>query len=269
MDFRKVDLKKLIVPPLVKKDKGNLSCIPLYDNGDGTNSVLCIQTPVCRFPFGYSQDVSDDGRTRCSINGEFTDYRNNPLMKDFYNFCNQLQEYTIALAAHNSKTWFGEKQEAAVCKALMNKWIKVSKDEEKAAKYDPTFKAAIRLRKDGTSWCSSKGPDGEPIELSSISPGSRGIMKLKFSSIYVINGKFGFTFDAQWVRVTEFSSNGPRADDFVPDMYGEAVAPAIPAMIEQETDIYAAKAGVKREADEERVTKAPPKRAKATPATGN
>ena len=135
MNFLEVDLNNLIIPKMEKKDKGNLSCTPLYSTGSGSNATLSIQTPVVRFPFGFSSSQSDDGSyMRHYINGSFDDYRTDPLMKDFFTFCSQVQDYVIHLAAHNSATWFGEQHEVGVCKALMNKWIKVNKDAEKAAK---------------------------------------------------------------------------------------------------------------------------------------
>lgn len=240
-DFRKVDLNNLIVPPLVKKDKGNLSTIPLYNNGDGTNTMLCVQTPPCRFPFGLSKQTNDSGVVSWSLNGSFDRYREDPLMKDFYSFFTNLQDYTIALAAHNSKAWFGEKQEAIVCRALMNKAIKTSKDDEKAAKYDPTFKVTVRTKKDGEFWASCKGVNGETLNLTDITPGCKGVMKIKLSSIYVINGKFGFTFDLEWVRITELSSLG-RTDDFNPDMYNTAPAAALSG--DAGTDSYGGGGGI-------------------------
>jgi len=150
LDFRKVDLAHLVVPPLQKKDKGNLSCTPLYNNPEtGESTVLSIQTPVVRLPFGLSQDDQDDGSVRYSISGSFgSDFKQeNTLGNEFYKFMSNVQDYGIHLAAHNSEEWLGEKQEPNVCKALMNKMIKVNKDKEKAEKYGPTFKAAVRAKK--------------------------------------------------------------------------------------------------------------------------
>lgn len=236
LDFRKVDLKNLVVPPLQKKDKGNLSCTPLYNNPvTGESTVLSIQTPICRIPFGLSQQEQDDGNVRYSISGSFgSEYKQeNTVMNQFYQFVSNVQDYGIHLAAHNSEEWLGEKQEPVVCKALMNKMIKVNKDKEKAEKYGPTFKAAVRSKKDtpGDFWATCKNVDGSPMSLAKLENGSKGSMKIKLTSFYVINGKFGFTWDVEWVKLTERPTS--QRYDYDPGMYGECPVP-------EPVDLYAA-----------------------------
>lgn len=239
LDFRKVNLNNLVVPPLVRKEKGNLSCTPMYNNPEtGESSVLCIQTPVCRIPFGLSHQDQDDGGVKFSVSGSFgTDYKKDGIMKEFYQFCSNIQDYGIHLAAHNSEEWLGERQEPAVCKALMNKWIKVNKDKEKAEKYGPTFKAAVRPKKDtpGQFWATCKDVDGSDIPLSKLENGSKGSMKIKLTSFYVINGKFGFTWDMEWIKLKERPVG--QNFDYDPGMYGETPLP--PASIVESSDLYA------------------------------
>lgn len=122
LDFRTINLANLNVPPMVKKEKGNLSCTPMYLNPQtGQSSILCVQTPVCRIPFGLSSQASDDGTVRFSVNGSFDDYKTDPLMGDFYKFCSNIQDYVIHLASHNSKNWLGEETSVDFARRLMNK----------------------------------------------------------------------------------------------------------------------------------------------------
>lgn len=283
VDFRTVDISKIVIGNLEKKDKGNLSCTPQYKNEiTGQTGLLCIQTPVCRLPFGLSSQARDDGTLSYSVSGSFDQYRTNPLMADFYKFCSNLQDYIIHTAAHNSVAWFGEETEVALCARLMNKWIKVSKDKEMAAKYDPTFKGTVRSKKDKEGnetgfWANCFGTDGLPMDINKIEPGCTGSMKIKLTSVYVINGKFGFTWDVEWVRVKEGAAG--RKDDYVENLYGEAPTPALPAITPQESnvDLYAhssaasttitSNGGDKRErAEEDTTTAATTSPAAAAPA---
>jgi len=237
LDFRTIDLKNLVVPPLLKKDHG-LSTKPLYSTPESsTPGELAVQTPICRFPFGLSNNSEQPSYVqgtpvRYNVSASFKDYQTNPLMKEFYNFCSQIQEYGVHLAAHNSEAWFGDEADAKACRMLFNKWIKVSKGEN-ADKYDPTFRLSVRAKKnkDGTEkegefWTTCYDIDGKEMDLRNLEKGSEGHMKIKLSSFYVIAGKFGFTWDVEWIRLTKRAQ--PRADDYNANMYGEA--PSIPDM---------------------------------------
>jgi hypothetical protein len=240
MDFRAVDLQNLVVPPLQKKDHG-LSCKPLY-RAPGSNAPceLVIQTPICRFPFGLSNNTEQQSYVqgtpiRYTVSASFDNYKENAIQKDFYNFATQMQEYAIHLAAHNSKTWFGEECDAKSARMLFNKWIKVPKGDN-ADKYDPTFRLSTRAKKDkngaetGDFWTSLFDVDGSEINLRSLQNGAKGHMKIKLSSFYVIAGKFGWTWDVEWIRLT--SRAQARADDYNANMYGES--PAVPSVTYQD-----------------------------------
>jgi hypothetical protein len=266
LDFRTVDLQNLTVPPLQKKDHG-LSCKPLYRAPDSnTPAELSIQTPICRFPFGLSDNTSQASYSagnpiRYNVSASFDNYKENPIQKDFFNFATQIQEYAVHLAAHNSKEWFGEECDATAAKFLFNKWIKMPKGDN-AEKYDPTFRLSTRAKKDkegketGEFWTSCYDVDGTPINLSKLENGAKGHMKIKLTSFYVIAGKFGWTWDVEWIRLT--SRAQPKADDYNANMYGEA--PALPSMSYQDgglppsATIYEDSAppteNVKREANE-------------------
>ncbi len=295
LNFREVDLKRLIVPSMAKGDNA-LQTNPLYDySGNGSDTgPLFVQTPIVGFPWGLSDGLKDEERSggkdpHYSLAASFLNYKTDALMKDFYTFCTQMQDYNIALAAHNSEAWFGEKQEMIVCKALMNKWIHFSKNKEAAEKYDPTCKITVRQKKDKTFWADAIDMSGERFNLLDLQRKSRGVMKIKLSSFYVINGKFGMTWDLEWVRITEVGSYAERYD-FNPNMYGQQLpAPSLPAAAPQEynatamamnaaaaltdenTDMYSSKRERESESEEEAAavppqaaTKktGPPKRAK-------
>jgi len=242
LDFRKVDLKNLVVPPLEKKDHG-LSVKPLYSHEGGPPAELAIQTPICKFPFGLSNNADQPTYVpgtpvRYNVSAAFKDHKTDDVMKDFFAFCSQIQEYGVHLAAHNSKAWFGEEADAKSCRMLFNKWIKMPKGDN-ADKYDPTFRMSVRAKrnKDGTVqegefWTTlydvptTPDTDGEVIDLSKLEKGSFGHMKIKLTSFYVIANKFGFTWDVEWIRLTQHAQ--ARVDDYNPNMYGEA--PSIPAL---------------------------------------
>lgn len=279
-DFRQVDLKKLVIPPMTLK-KGNMSTNPVYDVGGGKMVPLAFQTPDVRMPFGlsdgkYAKDgVVVDGPPRYSIAGAFDRYREGGIMAEFFQFATGFEDYLVRLASANSKAWFGTKYTPEVCRALLNKWVHFPMDEEKAAKYDPTFKGTVRQKKDleGVFWTRCIGLDGKPVDLSSIPPGCTGSMKLELSSIYVINGKFGATFEVKWVAVTSLST--AAVFDYKPNLYGTAPLPALPATTLQDAiEAAAPPTSAKRERSEEEVaaekkTTAPVSQKRAKAAGGN
>lgn len=256
LDFRTVDLQNLIIPPMTSK-KGNLSTNPVYDQKNGKKpEPLAFQTPDVRIPFGLSdgkfakdgQVVDENAPPRYSVAGAFDKYQEPGIMKEFFDFASTIEDFLVHLAAANSKTWFGTKYTPEVCRALLNKWVHFNKDEEKAAKYAPTFKGTVRQKKDqpGVFWTTCRGIDGEVMALGQLPIACTASMKLELSSIYVINGKFGATFEVKWIRVTGLSS--AAAFDYTPNLYGTAPIPALPATTLQDAmDEAAANEKKKRE----------------------
>lgn len=258
LDFRTVNLKNLIIPPPTSK-KGNLSTNPVYDLKNGKKpEPLSFQTPDVRIPFGlsdgkYAKDgaaVDENAPPRYSIAGAFDKYQEDGIMKEFYEFALTIEDFLIHLAAANSKQWFGTKYDPAVCRALMNRWVHVNKDEEKAAKYAPTFKGTVRQKKDqpGVFWTTCRGIDGEVMRLDELPMACTASMKLELSSIYVINGKFGATFEVKWIRVTALST--AAVFDYRPNLYGTAPIPALPPSTLQDAMDANTTEKKKRERDE-------------------
>lgn len=108
----------------------------------------------------------------------------------------------------------------------------MSKDAEKAAKYDPTFKVAVRAKKEGGFWAKCLDTDRTPMDITKLENGCKGSMKIKLTSLYVINGKFGCTWDLEWIQVTEHNSE--KQMDYNENLYGQLPTPAVPAMSTQE-----------------------------------
>lgn len=239
-NFRDVKFENIIVPALQKKDS-RLTSTPVYrDPQTGQTGPLAIQTPPVRLPFGFSKsEPQESGKVGYSVNGAFDDMSNGGLPEEWYKWCCDFENYALALAAHNSEQWFGEKTDAKTCRMLMNKWVKKSKDPEKAKKYAPTFKGTVRekFEKDANGnqvvtekkqfWSRCRDETGNEIDITSLSPNDKVSMKLKLSSFYLINGKFGFTWDVEWVAVIERSAG--QVFDYNPNMYGELPAPSIPS----------------------------------------
>ncbi len=224
LDFRTVDIQKLVTKDMVSKENGNLSTTPLYDYGNGNLKQLCIQTPPVRLPFGLSDGIiakngatTEGAKPRYSVSGAFDKYREGGVMGEFFEFASRMETYAIHLAAQSSNDWLKKEYTTQDCDALMNRWIRVSNDEKKAAKYDPTFKATVREKKGQACafWTECFDVDGSPMPLSAIVPGSKAIMKLKLTSFYVIAGKFGFTWEASWIRIVEVPTGA--VNDYAPN----------------------------------------------------
>lgn len=274
-DFRLVDLKKLVIPPMTKRN-GNLSTNPAYDAGNGKLVPMTFQTPPVKLPFGLSNGkfakdgaaVADDAPQRYSIAGTFEKYREGGIMGEFFKFATNIEDYLVHLASHNSKQWFGTQYTPEVCRALLNKFVHFSKDEEKAAKYDPTFKGTVRQKKDRENefWTRCIGLDGQPMDLTTIPPGCTASMKFEMSSIYVINGKFGVTFEIKWVAITALST--VAVFDYKPDLYSSTPLPALPATTLQDAMDAAAEEEKKRERTEQQAAPEgePKKKKRATEA---
>lgn len=236
-NFNDIDFSRIIIPALTKKDQ-RLTSTPLYsDPVSKSNVPLCIQTPIVRAPFGFSKSVSkESGRITYSISGAFDDLSDNTACGKFYKFARKFEEFAIHTAAKNSKSWFNEDYDVAVCRAMLNKWVKKSKSTEK--EYPPTFKGTVRekVERDANKqpivtekkqfWTTAKDRYGNPIDIDTIQAGDKVVMKLKLTSFYVIANKPGFTWDVEWVMLME--KNAGSVFDYDPTMYDELPAPAIP-----------------------------------------
>lgn len=224
LDFRTIDFGKFVVPKLVKQPRGNLTSKPQYQRDTGV-STLSIQTPVMRLPFGVSNLADDAGEVSWSVNGAFDNYRHSPIMGDFYTFCTQVEEFVLAIAEKNSKEWFGKELSRETLAVMMNKWVRVNGDAEKAAKYDPTIKISVRTKKEGGGfWAECYGVDGKPMPLDAVPKYCRASMKIKLSSIYVVNKAFGFVWDLEWLKIVENPASSNF--DFNPSLYGDVALPA-------------------------------------------
>ena len=93
--------------------------------------------------------------------------------------------------------------------------------------YDPTIRFTVR-GKDGTFYANAYDTDGETeIPLNSIEPKSKGRCLIRLSSIYVINGKFGWTWDLETVWLTERPS--AKGVGMNANLYGELPPSSTPA----------------------------------------
>jgi hypothetical protein len=192
-----------------------------------------------RLPFGVSSMTNDAGEVSWSVNGAFDNYRHSPIMGDFYTFCTQVEEFVLAIAEKNAKEWFGKELSRETLSEKMNKWVRVNADAEKAAKYDPTIKISVRTKKEGGGfWAECYGVDGKPMALNDVPKYCRASMKIKLSSIYVVNKAFGFVWDLEWLRIVE----NPAASnfDFNPSLYGDVALPAASQSQGQQPDSSAA-----------------------------
>jgi hypothetical protein len=171
-----------------------------------------------------------------SFDGYLTGFKNEPLMKEFYDLMRNIEEFGVQLAACNSVEWLGEEADAKAVRFMFNKMIKTGKGD-KAKQYAPSIHFQVRPKKDedgkekdGEFWTDCKDEDGVAMPLSELPKNATVVMKIKLSSFYFIANKFGFTWDVKWVRVE--GRAGERVDDYVPNLYGLSM-PALPAPTEQ------------------------------------
>lgn len=245
LDFRNIDFTKLEVRDINKTERGGISGKIVYNNQE-----IEIQVPICRMPYGFSAMSGDSGRQTYSVSGSFD--KTSPILTQWLKFNEGLEEWLIDYAHKNFKTLFPKKKSLSAVEArvLLNPIVKIPGDEEKAAKYDPTFKTVVRAKADGTGyWTNCYDVDKMPMSIADIHKGCKGRMVIRLSSIYVINGKFGITWDLDSLFVTQHSSHAVIQED--PNMYGEAPPSAADVYDEHmEEALQRAEAQAKREREE-------------------
>jgi hypothetical protein len=90
-------------------------------------------------PFGVSSWDNDKGGTKLTLDLSFKGMESRPILKQFFNDLNSLDELLLESAKENSLEWFKKQQSDVVLKELMTPIIRNSKDN----KFPPTFKATL------------------------------------------------------------------------------------------------------------------------------
>ena len=204
----------------------------LYLNYDGQG--IFIQTPEMEVPFdsgdfepSSNNPTSGKYKVRVSLKGHDSD----PKMKAFYEMMTTLDEMIKGEAVKNGLGWFKKKNFSMdAAENAYNEMVKHSIDKEtgeisdryppaftfKIVQYDDEVKCKCHL--DGEKkMMNVNDPEGEGyVNLGIVRPyderatikhegvfkkGTRVKMILKCSSIYIISGRFGCTWQAEQIRI--------------------------------------------------------------------
>lgn len=204
----------------------------LYLNYDGQG--IFIQTPEMEVPFdsgdfepSSNNPTSGKYKVRVSLKGHDSD----PKMKAFYEMMTTLDEMIKEEAVKNGLQWFKKKNFSMdAAENAYNEMVKHSIDKEtgeisdryppsftfKIVQYDDEIKCKCHL--DGEKkMMNVNNPEGEGyVNLGIVRPfderetikhegifkkGTKVKMILKCSSIYIISGRFGCTWQAEQIRI--------------------------------------------------------------------
>ena len=237
-----VDLSKIsIAEP--KKLPGKLGIHTMYVNYEGgMDRNLLMQTPKVDITWDAKYYVdnenSSDGKTQVefSLRGIDTDKQ----VTAFHNKMIEFDKYMIEIAYENRTTWFPKLKKITrdTIETLYTPNIKVSTDSESGepdGKWPPSFKFKIK-RKDEVHDCSVYDPQKNTYNIDDehgadfvnlediLKKGSTMNVILKCPTVWLINNKFGVTWYAEQVKVTEkVSKSLGKACAFIEDEDDEVV----------------------------------------------
>lgn len=274
--FTQFKFENLIIPPLESKN-GGLFSHPTYKYPSGVVADLCIQLQVARTAYGFSSfpDKRDPTKTTESMSIDIQ--RGSPFEK----FCEKLEIDIQNHSIKNVATVFpGKKYEDAIVRAMSNGVIKVPQDQEKAKNNLHTFKAKITEKlevppKDGKAgisynpkqfWTACTDLAKNVIPINSVGRNSQVRLVVKLSNYYVINGKYGFSWDLSKCEVISFGDNANIETD--PNLYPEEACfiqkPVVPIedVYDDQMEKAIQEAEKKREPPSEEPEEAPAKPAK-------
>lgn len=221
--------ENLIIPPLESKG-GGLFSRPTYKYPNGTIGELKIQFPISRTAYGFSSfpDTKDPKKTTESLSIDIV------KGSEFEKFCEQLEIDIQNHSIKNVATVFpGKKFDDNIVRAMSNGVIRIPRDQEKAKNNPHTFKTSINEKletppKDGKAgisfnpkqfWSACTDSLKNAIPITSVSANSDVRLVAKLANYYVINGKYGFSWNLSKCEVMSFGDNGSVETD--PNLYPE------------------------------------------------
>ena len=168
---------------------------------------FALQTPVMTLP--YDMSVYDKGDyPKYSIELSFRDMEDNYRIAGFYERMEQLDNLILDTAVKNSMKWFGKKKSSReIMEALYTPIVKRSRDKE-TGEYDGKYPASIRVKL--PFWNGKKSyeilsfKEDTPLDVEQeevFSKGSKVQGIIKCGGVWIVNGKFGFTWSVAKVRV--------------------------------------------------------------------
>ena len=135
------DISKVSFSAPRKNQVGGQSVLLNYSTGDGEKTIpLAIQTPKMRIPFGFSDDVSDTGIHKYSINTSLANKdTTNQNLRQFTEIIHSLDEITKKTGEEKGEEWFGKKHSTEV----INEFYKSAEKKSKNDKYPSTLKIKL------------------------------------------------------------------------------------------------------------------------------
>ncbi len=235
------DFNKLNIQKLESKNGGMFGkCKYMLPNNQLGDAQL--QLPIRKTPFGFSsfENKKKPGEfdTSMSINTDPND--------DFGKWCTDyLEAEAIKYVHKHSVEFFKVQHSLEVIKALSNGIIRYATDAVKAAANPPTFKASINEKKIKSTdknipdasyapkqyWPQCEDVNKVPVDITTVRYGSMVRMIVKMVNFYIVNGKWGFSWNLVKCIVMRpgGNENVQVNPDAYPDEAGYKVAPAPPA----------------------------------------
>ena len=258
-----VDCSKLEFGPVKLLDSGGKTVNLRYE---GRN--LMVETPSLNVPYGVN--VFDKaGPPKFSVDLSFRGADDDEKVRGLQEFFEAFDERMIDAGVENAAKWWKMNNPSReVIKAFYTPMVKISRDQAGNPKpYPPTFKAALRKRKDGAfetdfyngSERDAKGqiaafPKDTPIEQI-LCKRSQASAIVQCTGVWFAGGKFGTTWKAVQLRV-DSQPEQIRGPAF------RSEAPDIRAFVSR-TATVKTDAELDEEEDEEVVEAALPKKAAA------
>jgi len=179
---------------------------------DYSGRKLMTQTPSMVLPYGLN--VYDKaGPTTYSVDISFRGVEEDPRVKQFYDMLVAFDERLINAGVENSLPWFKMANASReVIKAFYTPSIKVSLDREgKPKPYPPTLKVKLP-KKNGAFEAQFYDTEKRPYEGVTVEEllvkGATGVFLLQCTGLWFAGSKFGASWKAVQVKMTNVPSNG-------------------------------------------------------------
>ena len=236
-------------PSDIDVSKLEFSPVKVLDNGGKSVNIRCegrnlmVETPSLKVPYGiniFDKQGPPKFSVDLSLGGE------DEATRALQDFMESFDERMIDAGVENAGKWFKmSNPNRDVIKAFYTPLVKVAKDAQGNPKpYPPTFKLALRKRKDGsfeTDFYNAAERDakGQPVAFDKATPIEEILPKRSFlttiiqcTGVWFAGGKFGTTWKAFQARVDSQPEQirGPAFRSDAPDVRA-FVAKGLPAKV--------------------------------------
>lgn len=205
----------VLLPNELKTEKIQFGEIKSMKNGGKIvnvhydNSEFNLQTPEIRLPFDVSEYKEDDNNIKYNFVCSMDNCENSKQMKELFDKLNDIDTAVRNFAKENSMAFFKKKTMSDdTIESLYNPIVKISRDPETGepnGKYAPSFKVKVKKR-DGKFKCRLYDNKKKEFDINRVTDNPSNLtsllvkdtkckMLIKFSGIWLINGKFGCGWD--------------------------------------------------------------------------